>query len=852
MKLSIRNYWCFTVERPLKVAFLALLVCGMNVPGFAQAVDGIDKLEKLYQIRGKQIPLLEDFIKKYPNSPKRPDTYFRLGEAYFETAKYHELKGDKSGSEARIMKAVQYLEELRKDHPTYQKLDEALFVLANAYMERKMVAQAGSVLADIADRYPDSPVIKQASLLLGDHYFAEKQFARAESYYLKAADDEKIRSYVHYKLGWVAMDQDQPAKALKYFEMVLNERGGANDYSKDAAKEMIWPAVQVHGSNKVVAYLESVLKDPALVESSLTTLAVGLQQKDEHTAAAQLYDSLRARYPSSPSQSEWMMAQIKSEEALGHTTKVQQLVTQMASTADASNPQALALLIQNAKKFHSEAQKAKDLQLKLKNYDMAIVYYQTYVTKVPQTDPGFYPAQFYLGEALFSRERFADARTAYETAAKSSSSVQTQAAWNWLLTAEKMAEGFSFKGTNFQATTPNDEKYLEAARFVQSVQGISLAQKRRASYQSARLLYQLNDYDRALPVFQALAESHAQSEEGRLSAQLVLDIFNLKKDYKRVAELARNYKASAVDSSSRSELSGIEQKATIKSIQEEERVAKAQQGEPRIAALETVGKKYLEYAKAYPKSELVDGSLWAAFQNLTEVAIEKKSSDYPEMKEAFRLLTTTYAASKHKSEAVMLMGKFLGARRLDPEQLREYRQYRDSWVRLMQEERRDEKGRMGMLIWRLSNDDQRRSLEADFAKLPMTDSNREAVAHGKLSKVRILHEKFEDIKLSKLKTLQKNTATKVNLLEQLQRDVTELAGMKVGEVTVAGLNVLADAYLSMASSFRTAPIPSQLSGENLQRYQGVVNEKAGEFEAKGQEARKLASDTAKELNLSGS
>jgi len=814
--------------------------------------DNMDKLERLYIIRGQQIPLLEDFIKKYPNSPRRPDTYFRLGEAYFETAKYHDLKGDKVGSEARIMKAIQMLEDLRKEHPGYQDLDKALFVLANAYMERRMVAQAGSVLADIADRYPDSPVIQEASLLLGDHYFAEKQFARAESYYLKAATDPKIRSYVHYKLGWVAVNQDQPAKALKYLEMVLNERGGANDYSKDAAKEMIWPAVQVHGVNKVVPYLESTLKDPQLVESSLSSLALGLQQKDQHTAASQLYESLRSKYPTSASTTEWMMAQIKSEEALGHIQKVQQLVTEAAGTVDANNPQALAMLLQNANKFHSEAQKAKDLQQKLKSYDMAIVYYQAYTNKILPTDPGYLPAQFYLGEALFSRERFVDARAAYELASKGPSSEQTQAAWNWLLSAEKLADGFSFKGSNFQATTSNDEKYLEAARFVQSIPGITLAQKRRASYQSARLLYQLNDYDRALPVFQALAESHAQTEEGRLSSQLVLDIYNLKKDYKRVAELARSYRSVAADSSNRSELSGIEEKATIKSIQEEEREAKSKTGEARISDLHRVGQKYLEYAKAYPKSNLVDGALFAAFQNLTEVAVERKATEYSEMKEAFGLLTTKYAASKHKSEAVTLMGKFLAVRRLDPEQLREYRQFRDSWVRLLSDENREERGRMGMLIWRLSNDDQRRSLESDFIRLPMTDSNREAIAHAKLTKVRVLHDKFSGIQLSKLKTLQKNTATKVNLLEQLQRDVTELAGLKVGEITVAGLNVLADAYLNMSSSFRTAPIPSQLSGENLQRYQGVVSEKAGEFEAKGQEARKLASETAKDLNLSGS
>jgi hypothetical protein len=134
----------------------------------------------------------------------------------------------------------------------------------------------------------------------------------------------------------------------------------------------------------------------------------------------------------------------------------------------------------------------------------------------------------------------------------------------------------------------------------------------------------------------------------------------------------------------------------------------------------------------------------------------------------------------------------------------------------------------------------------------MTDANREAIAYGRLREVRKFHETFEAVSLSSLKTLQRNTARKINLLEQLQKDVTELAQLKVGEVTVSGLHILSAAYLSMASAFRTAPIPSQLQGENLQKYQTAVNAKASEFDAKGQEARRLATETAKELGLSDS
>ena len=831
-----------------------MLLCGLFValqqPMLCANDLSAEKLEKLNLIRMQQIPLMEQFLLKYPNSPKRPDTLFRLGEALFETAKYHELRGDLPGSQKKQERALQVLEELRAQHPNFPRLDEALFVLANTYVEQKRMREAGAVLADIADRFPDSPVIQQASLLLGDHYFGVSQFARAESFYLKAVEDPKMSSYIQYKLGWTAQNMDQPAKALKWFEASIKNKTSVGDYSKDAAREMIWPAIEVHGSQQVAQYLSGVIEDPQLLESSLNSLARGLSERGENKAAALVYDQLRNRFSASPQSSDYLMGQIKAEEALGRTQNVAQLVSQLGTSGEAASPESLKQLLVSAQKFHAEGQKSKDLVFRNQQYDMAIVYYQAYISKSSSGDVQTAQANFYLGEALYAREKLSEASMAYQNASQVVSPIQSQAAWNWLLTVEKLADGFQHKGKDFRATSANDERYLAAVQAVQNVAGISMAQKVRASYQAARLLYQLNDYDRALPAFKYLAENMPNTQEGKLSAQLVLDIYNLKNDYKQVAEYAKKLSAN-VDSGTRSEFVGIEQKAALKSIQEEERQAKLLQGAQRIEALRQVGRRYFEYSRQYPTAQQVDDAVWAAFVNLTEVAAEDRNSDVAEMKTAFATLTNNYSASKHIQPAVDLMGKFLSTRRVDPQDLREYRRYRDQWARLTDKQSRSERGPMMMLVYRLSSDSEQSRMETEMAKLPMSESNRESIATGRLKEIVALSEKMEKISMKNLKTLQKNTVSKVNLLEQLKRDVTELANLKVGEVTVKALQILANAYLHMSSTVRTAPIPSQLAGENLKKYQNLVQEKAQSFESLGQEARNLAEKTARDLNLSG-
>jgi TolA-binding protein len=847
--LKPRNYSSFV--RPWVSGLRYAWVLCVAVPLIAAApADPASTLEQLTQIRLKQIPLLEDFVEKYPQSPRRADTLFRLGEAYFETAKYYELKGDREGSASRQLRAIQVLESLRQQHPDYAQLDKALFVLANALIEKKMLTQAGAVLATLAERYPDSPVVQQASMLLGDHYFSEKAFARAESYYLKALEDEKMKSYVHYKLAWTAVNQAQPAKALQYFEKVLGSAGGGQDYSRDAVREMVWPALSVYGASRVGDYLASTIKDPALVESALARLADGLMERNEPQSAILLYERLRSTFPQSDNQYAYLTSQIKAEEALGRHDKIKQLVAVAAQTVDANNPAAMEQLFQSAKKFHAEGQKATAAEPKAKAYDLAISYYQAYLSRAAATEPKRLEASFYLGEALFGRSQYALARQTYREAAQSESPFQGQAAWNWYLAAEKTADGFMYKGKEPQTPSEGDQAFLEASRFLQSVASVSLDQKRRASYQSARLLYQLHDYDRSLPVFKSLAENFATSEEGKMSAQLVLDIYNLRKDYDQVAAYARQL-SGQTQSAQKNELKSIEQKAALKAIQERERAAKAQSGSQRMSELERVGQDYLTYAKTYPSAPLVDAALWAAFQNLTEVALEQRQGLRPDMREAFDKLQTQYPQSKYTPQSVHLMGRFLAARRLPSDELLAFKKFRPEWVKLMRQVPLEERGAFALLNYRLSDESQMNSLFKSVGQLPMNDVNREFIALGRLRELRAEVQAFEKVSLKSLKTLQKNTTKKLKLLGELEKATTELAQLKVAETTVAGLHLLAEAFLHMGKAIRQSPVPGQLSGENREKYLAAVSQKAVEFETKGQEARRLAEKTAQETNLSG-
>jgi TolA-binding protein len=799
-----------------------------------------ERRQKVHELYQKQIPLLEQYAQKYPTGPRAGQTMFRLGEAYFETAKYYQLLGQASRTSLYVQKAVNILEQLRELHPHYDRIDEALLVLASTYLENGDQGKAGPVLAEIADRFPNSPIMDQASFLLGDFYFERGRYPQARQFYEKATLKEKSRAYAHYKLAWVSIKESQPAKALQHFETVIRLAGTGKesfDYTNDAAREIVWPAFEVHRASGVVAYLEKALQNKDLFQKSLEGLATGLEARDEFKLASQIYDELLNRFNGNAKTNDWLMAQLKIEEKLGRSDRVGHLLAKLGQGGARSSEELQAMIYSSAKKFHGMAQQEKEPTRKAQLYDQAIAYYQAF-NQVGLAGAKAAEIQFFFGEALYARSRFAEAIKAYQFSAETVNDKQLDALWSWYLTSEKLAPGFRYQGKERQALSSGDENFLIVAKKVAENSSISLDRRRTASYQSARLVYQLNDFDRALPIFKELAEKFPGTKEAELSAQLVLDIYNLRQDYQAVARYARDFQTSA-SGSVKNEFQSLEQKAAFKAIQDAEVSAKASPESGRASELKAVAARYNDFARQYPGAQLVDAAIWAAIQLYVNAADLQKDAEFGELRASFQTLVREYPNSRFKKEAIRLFGLFLADRQPSESFLSAYRDYRDDWARQMRAEPAADRGALGMIVYKLSSDEQKRALEKEFASLPFSPANRIALAYGKKKELREIKETYDAINLSSLKTLASNTKKKISQLDKLQGSVTKFVELGVADLSVEALELLAQANEQLAFEMRNAPEPKTLVGEDLQTYRTAVNEKAKEFDARAQRTREL-------------
>src|SRR4051812_20046143 len=66
--------------------------------------DEAERRAQLYEVRTQLIPKLEEFIRTHPTDARLVEYQLRLGESYFEIAKFHEYSNQAQASKAFMKK----------------------------------------------------------------------------------------------------------------------------------------------------------------------------------------------------------------------------------------------------------------------------------------------------------------------------------------------------------------------------------------------------------------------------------------------------------------------------------------------------------------------------------------------------------------------------------------------------------------------------------------------------------------------------------------------------------------------------------------------------------------------------
>ncbi|MCB9026189.1 MAG: tetratricopeptide repeat protein [Bdellovibrionaceae bacterium] len=541
---------------------------------------------QLQTITDAGIRQLYILTQKFKNSSKRGELWLRLAELYVEKARIIEYgeynKLDKKMAEYEAgktkvkpkvnlnaakeynKKAIQLYEWFLRDFPKDEKVPQALFFLGYNFFELGNVNKGKEYYTQLTTKYPKSEYVDESNFALAEYYFENDQWQNAESHYRKVAQNPRSRLYAFamYKAAWCLYKQGKYKLALDTVEKVIlkgRRTKGLGDRStkgvssirlaNEALKDIVVFFAEAGNYKEAYDYFVKVAGSksaPALYEK----LANYYLDRGARTQAKYILDDLVDKDPLSPKafESQYKIVTMFSTagnsqifkdelfkwiEQYGPGSAWQKANSSNKVLIEKSELLAEATLRNYILQNHQTAQNSRakfSVELAQNGYNL---YFVTFANSKRADE-----MHFFYGELLYDMKNYNDAGRNYMWVVENSeqSSYYKQSLLNAILSLEKglptNAEIKEIVGQNtqpieFDKSIKNFEK-LAKLLFVKIPEGENVIQ---VKYKLGTLYYYYNQFDPALTMFNEVIKEQPKSKFAEYSANLILDIYNLKKDY---------------------------------------------------------------------------------------------------------------------------------------------------------------------------------------------------------------------------------------------------------------------------------------------------------------------------------
>ena len=590
-------------------------------------LDPDDDKAKLELITDQQIQELYKLTTKYKSSPNRGELWLRLAELYVEKAGFldfreqgqydQKLKDFQDGKtktkpvlnlkEAHDYnkKAIQLYEWFARDFPKDPKIDQALFFLGYNYYELGETKKGTAYYTRLTKEFPNSPYIVESNFALAEFYFENEKWIVARGYYEAVAKNPRHRLYAFslYKIAWCFFRSGDSKKALVTMENLIREtRENAARNSEGGDKKKVSKVkLEAEGLRDIVLFY-SEIGDPrrapsyfqALVgageaNSYLEKLAYFYSDRGNRDGVRFLFNYLIAQNPTAPKAFDYKYQIVKVYSTANKTREFRdELYSWVRDFGTGSTwyqaNKAKPDLITNSDKLREQTLRTWILQQHQTaqnsrapfSQNLAMEGYKLYLVEFPQS-PVVGDMHFYYGELLYDMNRFDESGLQYRWVVDNApnSKFYGKASENTVLALErnipKDEEISKHIGKSLEPV-PLDPK---VDRFVQTglwytnkfPQGEKTPEIR---FRIGRLYYQHNQFDQAIPYFKDIIQKYPKSKYAEYSANLLLDIFNLRKDYAGLEKTGQELLTipSIANSSAGKDIRSVLERANFKKAQD--------------------------------------------------------------------------------------------------------------------------------------------------------------------------------------------------------------------------------------------------------------------------------------------
>ena len=552
--------------------------------------EGTDEAE-LDAVINEEIQQLFSLIK---TSPRR-DLRLRLGSLYIEKVRLIEYRlYEKYDREMKLFnagkkrykprlnmkptriyidKAVKLFETYRRQYPKDRRMDQVLFFLGVAYFKKGQLTKGKRHYETLVKKFPKSEYITDVNFELAEYYFNQSRWKQAVFYYKKMTKNPRLKmySFALYKLAWCYFNMGQVERALVNMESIIKQ--GLRQSNKESigisgagkkyfSKEALGDLVLFYGSSKrsparALSYFEQQSGSSSVALKMLKKLAYAYSDSGHLKGMRITFKQLIEANPESASAYKYQHEIIRAYTSAGkRKVFLRELKFWLEKYGPSSywaklnrqNPEVLIkarslmqdTLREYALRMHQSYQKTKDPVAKnqaLFSYDL----YNRYFKRSKQSDQ----MHFFHAELLFDIKKYKPAGQYYQYLVENymNSKYYEQAALNSVLSFEKTLPSAQRikklvgKSSQLVPFTPAVRTFQKAADYYVT-HFSSKPNVPAVIYKKGELNYEFNHHKEALKHFWHIIKHYPRSKFTEDSANLILDIHNLKKDFESLKKAA--------------------------------------------------------------------------------------------------------------------------------------------------------------------------------------------------------------------------------------------------------------------------------------------------------------------------
>jgi cellulose synthase operon protein C len=826
----------------------------------------------------------------------RAEALRRLGDLNLESSESERIERELVTNEGlRATEAIHLYSALLKTYPKYERNDAVLYQLARAYELDAQPEKALGALNQLVTSYPNSHYIDEAQFRRGEILFSSKSYPAAQAAYEAVVKVGPTSAYYNqslYKHGWSLFKQGENERSLDSFAGVLDsvlvsKRDPSALIEVDTLSRPNRELVE--DTFRVMAITFSYLDGPKTIDdfvsrhtppgrlprpySYLLYARLGdlYIEKERYTDAADAYRAFVSREPNNEKAPQLQMQAIEAYSKGGFPQLVLQGKKEFVEkysygTAFWQNrtpqgePAVVAELKTNLKDvaqyYHAQAQRTKNLS----DYQEAAKWYRSFISSFPG-DAETAATNFLLADTLFESKQYLEAAQEYEKTAYAYGNHEKAGAAGY---AAIVAYGKQEDTLAGQAGA-GEAKAQMHARGVDSSLKFAQAfplhpETPQVLTHAATDLYAAKDYPRAILAAQTLLARQPPADVAKQRiAWTVIANSNFEQGMFDKAESGYNSALALMPSND------PERPAIV------ERLAAAiyKQGEQKSKAGDNSGAvdDFLRVSKEAPTSTArANADFDAAALLITEkqwdraiVVLEGFRRNFPQsplQEDVTRKLAVAYSESNHPAEAALEFERIAQAPGETPEVQREAtlraadlydkagntaksRVMLEAFVKHFPQplnpamEARNKLSEIAAKAGDLNARDLwlKDMIAADrSAGAARTDRSRVLAAKATLTLAAPAREEFMRIKL--VIPLKKSLAEKSKAMEAALKAYTQAADYQVTEVTTAATFESAELYRQLAKDLMSSERPKNLSKDEIEQYNVLLEEQAFPFEEK--------------------